>query len=277
MFLGYCSANHNGWLDFDGPIRKRGSKRNGPERIFSAVSGAYPARRLPATADFPPRLMRLAACLLICVLTALSARPVWAQSDDPVQDAVAGTIKKLDLQLTLPHMPTQQDQGSSLKIGVPQEVIWLVAFVVAGILLYVLLDMIPGWRSRTDEGWETGGDFTAGLPTPGATLAEADELARQNLFVEAMHLLLLYSLAEIRRRLKLEFSDSLTSREILRRAQLPENATAALRGIVTRVELSYFGDHPATRPDYESCRARYEELSLILAGPAANPAPGIAR
>jgi hypothetical protein len=99
-----------------------------------------------------------------------------------MEEAVAGTLKKLDLQLALPHRPTDQDRGSSWKLKVPAEVIWLAAIVFAGILLYVLLDMIPGKRSHADEDWETRGGFLEAHPTPCATLAEADELAHQGLF-----------------------------------------------------------------------------------------------
>ncbi|MDB5395593.1 MAG: hypothetical protein JWM91_3099 [Rhodospirillales bacterium] len=108
-----------------------------------------------------------------------------------MEEATGGTLKKLDLPLALTHRPTDHDLGSSWKT-VPGEVIF-VATDFAGILLYVLLDTIPGWRSRADEDWETGGGFLWAHPTPGATLAEADELAHQGLFVEAIHLLLLYS------------------------------------------------------------------------------------
>lgn len=173
-------------------------------------------------------------------------------------------IKKLDLQTSLPHEVAPTDYMPHLHL--PGWLIYVVAAIAAGVIAYIVLDMIPGWRARDDDGWATTG---AGLPGGGdsaeLSLAQADALAARGFFVEAMHLLLLVSLAEIRRRLRLEFADSLTSREILRRARLPEEATAPLRSIVTRVELSYFGGYPATQPDYDSCRAGFESLSLVLA------------
>jgi hypothetical protein len=183
-----------------------------------------------------------------------------------VRDAAAHSIKKLDLQVSLPREPADVDLWPNWHLHLPAELIYVLAAVAVAVLGYILLDMVPGWRSGADDSWaRSGGGFLGPTEKAEITLAQADELAARGLFVEAMHLLLLHSLAEIRRRLRLEFADSLTSREILRRARLPEDVTAALRSIVTRVELSYFGGYPATQPDYESCRAGFEALSSVLA------------
>jgi hypothetical protein len=97
-------------------------------------------------------------------------------------------------------------------------------------------------------------------------MVTADELARQGRFVEAMHTLLLQSLADIRLRLDERFADSLTSREILRSARLPERGRAPLREIIARVEWTYFGEHPAEAADYQACRQRFGELAEALHG-----------
>jgi len=205
------------------------------------------------------------------------AAPAAHAPDDPVREAAARAIKKLDLQVSVPHEAAPTDFMP--KLHLPPQLIYVVAAIAVAVIAYIVLDMIPGWRARDDDGWATTGD---GLPVGGdaaeISLAQADALAARGFFVEAMHLLLLHSLGEIRRRLRLEFADSLTSREILRRARLPEDATSALRSIVTRVELSYFGGYPAAQPDYDSCRAGFEALSSVLAKnmPAAGiPAPSI--
>src|SRR5215475_5344646 len=96
--------------------------------------------------------------------------------------------------------------------------------------------------------------------------AAADELGRQGRFVEAMHMLLLLSLGEIRRHLGEQFADSLTSREILRGTRLPPQGRASLRDIVARVEWTYFGGYPATMEDYTACRQSFDTLRGILRG-----------
>ncbi len=186
-----------------------------------------------------------------------------AVATDAVRDAVPQTIRKLDLQITVPHSP-EDEKAPSWNLPIPREAFWVLAAFGAIVLIYILRDTLPGWRTRDDEGWHMGGGGTSGNSGVTIGLGDADAMASQGRLVDAMHLLLLFSLAEIRRGLKLDFADSLTSREIVRRAKLPDEGTAALRGIVTRVELSYFGDYPASRADYESCRARYEILADIL-------------
>src|SRR5258708_863782 len=84
-------------------------------------------------------------------------------------------------------------------------------------------------------------------------LAAADRLSREGNFVEAMHVLLLHSLAEIRRQLGEKFADSLTSREILRVARLTAPGLTSLREIVAAVERTYFGAYPAAAGDYAAC------------------------
>ncbi len=189
-----------------------------------------------------------------------------AVAADAVRDAVPETIRKLDLQTAIPHAP-EEEQPSSWEFAIPREAFWVLGALGAVMLAYILRDLLPGWKERDEEGWNLGGGGPAGGGGVTLGLGDADALAAQGRFVEAMHVLLLFSLMEIRRRLKLDFADSLTSREIVRRAKLPEDGTNALRGIVTRVELSYFGDYPASRTDYESCRARYETLAGVLARP----------
>jgi hypothetical protein len=237
---------------------------------FKTCRTSFP--QVPAA--FQAHLIRLFGLLVFCAMPIVWAAPARAVAGDPVRDAATQAIKKLDLQVALPHAPTDADFMPNWHLKIPGEFIYVLAAIAVAVLAYIILDMVPGWRSRNDENWATTGDgLLAGATPSDVSLGRADELAARGFFVEAMHLLLLHSLAEIRRRLRLEFADSLTSREILRRARLPEDVTNALRSIVIRVELSYFGDYPATQPDYDTCRAGFETLSTVLAnnGPAAAP------
>jgi len=229
----------------------------------------FPCLAASAFRAWPVRC--LALFLSLHGLGTATAAPAAHAPADPVREAAVQAIKRLDLQISLPHEPTPADYTPNWHL--PGWLIYVLAAVAVGVIAYIVLDMIPGWRARDDDTWGTTGN---GLPGDGdpaeISLAQADALAARGFFVEAMHLLLLVSLAEIRRRLRLEFADSLTSREILRRARLPEEVTGALRSIVTRVELSYFGGYPATQPDYDTCRAGFEALSSVL--PNHMPATG---
>jgi len=103
---------------------------------------------------------------------------------------------------------------------------------------------------------------------------EADQLADQGRFVEAMHMLLLRAFTELRRSFALRFADSLTSRELLKLLPLPAETLAALADIVTRVELSYFGEYGVIAGDYQACRKSFDVLTATARGQARGQANG---
>jgi hypothetical protein len=189
-----------------------------------------------------------------------------AEAPGPVQEAAARAIRTLGLQQQLPGAAAAERPIWNLDFDVPPGLIWVVALAIVAAGLYYLWLSWRGGSFASDEEWRTADLGPAGeRRTAEASLAAADALARDGRFVEAMHLLLLHSLGEIRRLLSVEFAQSLTSREIVRAARLPEQGRSALDRIVARVELTYFGAHPASRADYELCRGGFEELSGVLA------------
>lgn len=88
-------------------------------------------------------------------------------------------------------------------------------------------------------------------------LGDADELARRGEFAEAIHTLLLRTLQELVRSAAVKVAPAMTSREILARVPLLADAREALAGLITAVEITYFGDEPANAADYERCRQQF--------------------
>jgi hypothetical protein len=220
--------------------------------------------------------------LLLALTLALLAGPADAAKDpmkgpdlqapqglsgQDVPAAAAQAIRRLDLQTALPHEP----DPPRFRIVLPPEVAWLMAAIGLGLLIYMFRDMLPVWGFAARGAWTQEEEEAAGgvAKTPERVLAAADDLARQGRFVDAMHVLLLQGLADIRRHLDEQFADSLTSREILRSTKLSEQGRHSLRDIITRVEWTYFGDHPAERADYAACRASFDALARALHGGAA--------
>lgn len=204
--------------------------------------------------------------VLFALTLALLTTPLAAQTQDP--HAVAEqTIRRLDLQTELPRDP----EAVLFHFKLPDAVMWLLAAIGIGLLLYMFKDMLPalGFATRGDLAEEEEGIAGTVARPPEQVLAAADDLARQGRFVDAMHVLLLQGLADIRRHLDEQFADSLTSREILRSTQLSEAGRGPLRDIITRVEWTYFGKHPAEREDYAACRASFDALAHALHGRAA--------
>jgi hypothetical protein len=204
-------------------------------------------------------LFALLALFVLCL-------PLAAQTPQEVQKTAEQVIRKLDLQTTLPREP----EKPRFTFQMPAEVLWLVIIVALGVLLYAFRDFIPIWKWGQGGAWTSEEAAPAGgeARAPAAVLSAADDLAAEGRFVEAMHVLLLQSLADIRAGLDEQFSDSLTSREILRSTRLSDAGRASLRDIVNRVEWSYFGDYPAALPDYVACRESFNALVQALHGGA---------
>ena len=216
-----------------------------------------------------PRILpACAASWFITLLLLFEPVMALAQSASQIEQARAAVARQSDLQLQLPG---GEPEPTSSSIELPEWILWVV--IGGGLLfvLYYLRDIIPmpGWRRSMAEGT---GEAEAGAPlaaqSPSDILLAADELAQEGRYVDAMHVLLLKGLADIRQRLGEEFADSLTSREIMRRARLSAAGASALRDIVLGVERSYFGEHPVGPRDYEVCRRRFDELGAALAAGA---------
>jgi len=86
------------------------------------------------------------------------------------------------------------------------------------------------------------------------TFDEIDALAESGAFTEAVHRLLLLVQERLRSRIEHGIQVSLTSREILRRAKLPQDAATAFATLVAAVEVSLFGMRAANAATYALCR-----------------------
>jgi hypothetical protein len=205
--------------------------------------------------------------VIFALLFVLPGGPLAAQAPQDPRAAAEQAIRRLDLQTELPRDP----ESAHLRIRLPAELAWLMAAVGVGLLIYMFSDMLPVWgfAARGTSGLEEDAAAGTVAKPPEAVLAAADDLARQGRFVDAMHVLLLQGLADIRRHLGEQFADSLTSREILRSTKLADAGRVPLRDIITRVEWTYFGKHPAEREDYAACRASFDALARSLHGKGA--------
>lgn len=182
-----------------------------------------------------------------------------AQTQRDPQAMAQDAIRRLDLQTEVTRTP-------EFRISLPPELLWVVIAVALGALLYAFSDMIPLLRSRGSDSWSGDEAIATDImrKDPAVALAAADALARQGRYAEAMHILLLRGLADIRARLDEPFADSLTSREILRSTRLPDMAREPLRDVVGRVEWTYFGEYPAGQEDYAACRTSFNAIEHAL-------------
>jgi hypothetical protein len=195
-----------------------------------------------------------------------SIRSLDLQTDLPkVAKASQDSVRSLDLQTELPKL---EPDKASPSIPIPDVVIWVALGIALALIFYALRDsLLFNFGRNGREGWEEPAADAAGAAREQAAvdaLAAADTLSRHGRFVEAMHMLLLQSLVEIRQQLGAHFADSLTSREILRGVRLPPQGRVSFREIVDAVERTYFGGYPAGSNDYTACRRSFDTLRLAM-------------
>jgi hypothetical protein len=186
--------------------------------------------------------------------------------------AVELAIARKAIQRDMPGADADKTWKWKISPEVARVLLW--GGVIFGVVVIVMAmrDALPSWdRSRRPESVARDESLgVAGRDSMAVARLEADDLARAGCYAEAMHVLLLRSLAELRDKLKVTFADSLTSREILGRAPLGELGRAAFAEIVRAVERVVFGEAPANEAAYQACRENYEALrdSLFTPGRA---------
>jgi hypothetical protein len=130
--------------------------------------------------------------------------------------------------------------------------LWTVLLVMAVLAVAWLVGRLRGLvpDARAPAGPARGAE-EVGHPQLGA----AEALAAQGRFGEAVHVLLLDTLEALSRRARL--APSLTSREIVARVPLPDRARDALSGLVSAVEVSWFGGQQPGEAEYRLCLDRF--------------------
>jgi hypothetical protein len=102
-----------------------------------------------------------------------------------------------------------------------------------------------------------------------APLLEADTLAGQARFREAIHLLLLRTFEILARRAGSALAPGMTGREVLHRLGLPETVRPAIADLVDAVEATAFAGRSASLEDYQRCAGRFSVLQQVLGGASA--------
>ena len=209
-----------------------------------------------------------------CVVAFLSALPALSAAAEPspaLRQAIDTVTKQGDLQLQFPVPKPQHAKEPDVSLDgdltLGRIFAWIAVIGGAIVLAIFLKDILPSGGLARHAKWdaddpENGGSGSArDIQRAQST---ADELAQQGRYMEAMHVLLLQGLSEMRKRLDQTFADSLTSREIMRRANVPNQARLALQHIIGAVERAYFGEYPVGQRDYVTCRAAFVDFRDAL-------------
>ncbi len=146
------------------------------------------------------------------------------------------------------------------------EILFWVGLVL--LLLYILYGIAMRLQGRE---WPGRRKDKKAVPDPDwrpdeaparALLSEADALAAQGRFDEAVHLILFRSIEDIDGRRPELVGPALTSRDIAALPAIPERPRGAFARIAMLVERSLFALRPLGESDWRDCRAAYEEFAF---------------
>jgi Domain of unknown function (DUF4129) len=206
-----------------------------------------------------PRRLALALALTLGSGVNAFAQSAPGPAKPDFSELSKGIVPALDLQTAFPNAAVASVSAPWAIDDFAHVLLWTAVAIGVVVIALYLYDILPGGGLARRRGWEAEESdlAAAGESAEAAAQFNADELARLGRFVDAMHVLLLQALADMHRRLDVALADSLTSREILRRAKVPPLAKSSLQEIISAVERAYFGDHPAGESDYLSCRTNF--------------------
>lgn len=157
--------------------------------------------------------------------------------------------------------------------GPPATRLILGILLAAGVaaLLWMILDQARqgNWRfsrqKRDSVAPDNSSDQDAWLPHEvpvRSWLEEADELARQKRFADAVRCLLLRSVDDMAKRRPDAVRPGLTSRELTRSALLTERARPLFAGLARLVENSHFGGRAVSENGWREAREAYSNFAL---------------
>ena len=188
--------------------------------------------------------------------------------------AYAKIIAKGSIQTEFPPPPPPPSPPSEFWLWLEQlapMIRFLLWVIFAALVLYALY-----WALRTLAEWNKRHQKNRQAPAPnnersigtvGAEIArtllgQADALAREGRYGEAVHLLLFRSIEDISARCPELIQPALTSRDLAIASEIPPIARTAFSQIARTVEISLFGRREIGVDLWQDCRAAYFDLTL---------------
>jgi hypothetical protein len=150
--------------------------------------------------------------------------------------------------------------------------LWAVIAIGAAALLWALYNRLRygEWRFRLPrlasvEELSREDEWAPEEAGARSWLEEADALARQGRFAEAIHHLLFRSVEDIANRRPALVRPALTSRELAGSEGIPARARELFAAIARLVERSLFGGRPVNEGDWLQAREAYSDFALPTA------------
>ncbi|MBL6854573.1 MAG: DUF4129 domain-containing protein [Alphaproteobacteria bacterium] len=208
----------------------------------------------------------------------MAASSLQPADDRAFGQAHAALLKHSDIQFAfpgfkLPPIPDWLKWLGKLLEGHGTAVTWFLYVCAAAFILTIAIALIRQywhllrWR-KTDTARKEWAPVEAWRPTAAQArqlLTDADALAAQGHYGEAVHLLLLRSIEDIETHRPRLLRRAQTSREIAGLNELPESARPAFRGIARAVERARFAGEAIGAAEFARCRKDYESFAFAPA------------
>ena len=214
----------------------------------------------------------IALCLAAVGACGCSSPVLAGQAASFSKQTIDRTLQRVISDQNIQHDPPQPDKPLDLDfkwnfgdLRIPLYALLAIGLVV--VLWYVARAVLDISRPTGAAVAKKATEMVASEPLAGdapQVLPELEEimhLARVGNFEAAIHLLLLQGLRQLVRLTGAVMALSLTSREILRRPDLPQGAGRDLATLVDAVEISRFGGRAAGATHFEVCLASYRRLA----------------
>lgn len=152
----------------------------------------------------------------------------------------------------------ERPQDSQALASLLEILVWIAAIVLAGAVVAALLR--GRWSGKTPEPREPTGEGKVARASLTAPRSQAERLAQEGRYDEAVHVLLLQTIDVLIRARPGGLPDAWTSREIQHQLGLPKPALTPFGALVDAVEHSLFGGRPVDEADWQACRARFSDF-----------------
>lgn len=146
--------------------------------------------------------------------------------------------------------------------------LWAMLAVLAAGLLWMLYERLryhewhmPRWRRRKLNPHEDTDEWMPDAAPARRWLEEADALAAEERFADAVHHLLIRSIEDIAHRRPQLVRPAVTSRELSQTATIPAGARHLFSTIAAIVEHSLFGGRSVDAGQWQECRAAYGQFA----------------
>lgn len=156
--------------------------------------------------------------------------------------------------------------GALLKVAAPliRILFWAGVFLIAALIIYTLAREISVRARRPRSSVQAASALYQPSRQFARTLLEdADRLAAEGRFAEAVHVLLFRSIEDIDAQRPNEVRKSMTSREIGALSILPPDARTAFVAIAATVERVAFAERAIGEAEFQDCRAAYRRFVAI--------------